>query len=72
MALPSHKRPKSEKRNRRAANRLQKVAHIKCANCSRPIRSHQVCPVCGIYRGKEFIKKKKTAVKKEEDKKQKK
>jgi len=71
MALPSKKRPKSEKRNRRAANRLQKVAHIKCANCSRPIRSHQVCPACGIYRGKEFIKKR-TKAKKEESKKQKK
>lgn len=71
MALPSKKRPKSEKRNRRAANRLQKVAHIKCANCSRPIRSHQVCPACGIYRGKEYTKKK-TKAKKEESKKQKK
>lgn len=71
MALPSKKRPKSEKRNRRAANRLAKVAYIKCSGCQRPIRSHQVCPACGIYRGKEFIKKRTVSktVKKEEGKK---
>lgn len=71
MALPSKKRPKSEKRNRRAANRLARVAHVKCSGCHRSIRSHQACPACGTYRGQEVIKKKSTVktVKKEEGKK---
>jgi large subunit ribosomal protein L32 len=68
MALPSKKRPKSEKRNRRAANRLAKAGYVKCSHCGQPIRSHRVCPTCGLYHGKEFIKKK-ISTKKEEGKK---
>jgi len=70
MALPSKKRPKSEKRNRRAANRLAKISHSFCPKCSKPVLSHHLCSFCGTYKAKEFIKKIKTPKKKNvEDKK---
>ncbi|MFN3301702.1 MAG: 50S ribosomal protein L32 [Patescibacteria group bacterium] len=56
MALPSKKRPKSEKRKRRAAKRLKKINFSICPNCGQPIKPYHLCPFCGKYKGREIIK----------------
>jgi large subunit ribosomal protein L32 len=58
MALPSKKRPRSEKRKRRAANRLKKMNLSPCPNCGKLIIPHRLCPFCKKYKGREIIKEK--------------
>jgi len=55
MGLPSKKRPKSEKRKRRAVKKLKKITLSLCPNCKKPVFPHRLCPFCGIYAGKEII-----------------
>lgn len=63
MGLPSKKRPKSEKRNRRAANRLKKINYSSCRRCGKPVRGHRFCQFCGTYKDKEVIRQKDTSKK---------
>lgn len=56
MALPSKKRPKSEKKKRRAAHRLQKINYSYCPHCGKPVKPHHLCQFCGTYKGREIVK----------------
>ncbi len=56
MALPSKKRPRSEKRKRRINQRLKKITYSFCPQCKRPLKPHHFCPFCGTYKGEEVIK----------------
>jgi len=58
MGLPSKKRPKSEKRKRRAAHRLKKMNLSPCPHCQRLIKSHHLCPFRQRYKGREILKEK--------------
>lgn len=55
MGLPSKKRPKSEKRKRRAAKKMKKITLSFCPRCQKPVLSHHLCSFCGTYDGREFI-----------------
>ena len=50
MAVPFRKVSKTRKRMRRSHNAL-------CPNCKTAIKAHRVCPKCGMYKGKQVIKK---------------
>ncbi len=54
------------KGKRRAAIRYRLPSLIPCPNCKQLKPSHQVCPKCGFYKGKEVVKIK---VKKEKEEK---
>ncbi len=71
MALPTQKRSKSRQKRRQYQYRLKKMHLSVCPKCQKPKPSHQVCPFCGTYMGKEIIKLKaeKRKNKKEKDKK---
>ena len=55
MAVPKRKTSKMKKRLRKAANRYEGVQATFCPNCKAPCFPHQVCPVCGMYKGKQVI-----------------
>ena len=55
MAVPKRKTSKMKKRLRKAANRYEGVQATFCPNCKAPCFPHQVCPNCGMYKGKQVI-----------------
>lgn len=65
MGLPSKKRPKSEKRKRRATQKLKKISYSFCPNCGKPKKPYHLCLFCGKYKGREVIKEKILKKKKE-------
>ena len=56
MALQAKRHSKTAKRTRRGAIKLKKLALTACAKCKTMIKPHQVCYVCGNYKGREVIK----------------
>ena len=44
-----------KKRLRKAANRYEGVQATFCPNCKSPCFPHEVCSVCGMYKGKQVI-----------------
>lgn len=56
MALPSKKRPKSEKRKRKASFALKKLILTSCPKCGKGILPYHACPSCGTYASKEVLK----------------
>ena len=56
MALPTQKRSKSRQKRRQYQYRLKKIYLSVCPKCKKPKQSHQTCPFCGTYMGKEIIK----------------
>jgi large subunit ribosomal protein L32 len=40
---------------RRAHDKLTSPGVILCPNCKEPALPHQVCPKCGMYRGKKYL-----------------
>ena len=57
MAVPFRKVSKTRKRMRRSHNALEAVNLFVCPNCKTAIKAHRVCPNCGMYKGKQVIKK---------------
>ncbi|MDR1895111.1 MAG: 50S ribosomal protein L32 [Spirochaetales bacterium] len=56
MAVPKHKASKARTRRRRVINsRLTLGTFRTCPNCGNTMVSHQVCPKCGFYRGKQIL-----------------
>ena len=55
MALPKKKTPKAKQRKRRSHLATTAIQLTACTRCHAPRRSHQVCPSCGFYRGREAI-----------------
>lgn len=56
--LPKRKHSTRRKGKRRAAIKLATPKLSPCPNCGKPRRSHQVCPHCGYYKGKQVVFKK--------------
>ena len=65
MAVPFRRTSKTAKRMRRTHFKLSVSGLVKCPNCGAMIKSHNVCPKCGYYAGKQVVAKKE---KKTEDK----
>ena len=53
--LPKRKISRRRKRNRRAHHALKPTHLLRCDNCGEFKPSHQVCPECGTYNGREVI-----------------
>ena len=54
-ALPKRKITKARRGGRRSHNSLTPPALVTCPQCSSPKLPHQVCTVCGTYKGREVI-----------------
>ena len=59
MAVPFRRTSKTSKRMRRTHFKLSVSGLVKCPNCGATIKSHNVCPKCGYYNGKDVMTKKK-------------
>jgi len=74
MGLPSKKRSKQQKRERRSHIKLVAASFTPCPKCKKPARPHRICPNCGYYKGRDILQKdlkaerKKKRVKKHEQK----
>ncbi len=55
-ALPKRRISTRRKGKRRRAIKLNVPKTITCANCGQLRKSHQTCPSCGYYKGKEVFK----------------
>jgi large subunit ribosomal protein L32 len=53
MAVPKKKTSKSRRDKRRAQHKIEAPRLSLCPVCHQPKRSHQVCPNCKTYRGRE-------------------
>jgi large subunit ribosomal protein L32 len=54
-AVPKKKSPKSRQGKRRSHLRMDTVRLTECPRCHSARPSHQVCPSCGFYRGREAV-----------------
>ncbi len=59
MSVPKKKRTKGSIGKRNSHSALKSAKLNKCPNCGQNIPSHQACPSCGTYKGRD-VKKKKT------------
>jgi len=57
MANPKKRTSKSKKGMRRSHHHLTPPNVIYCSSCGEPTLSHTVCPGCGKYRGRQFLRK---------------
>lgn len=55
MAVPFRRTSKTAKRLRRTHFKLSVSGLVKCPNCGAMIKSHNVCPKCGYYGGKQVV-----------------
>lgn len=55
MAVPFRRTSKTAKRMRRTHFKLSVSGLVKCPNCGATIKSHNVCPKCGYYGGKDVV-----------------
>jgi large subunit ribosomal protein L32 len=58
MGNPKHKVTKSKQGHRRGHDTPSILAYGKCSKCGEIKQAHTVCPACGHYDNKEYIKKK--------------
>ena len=58
MAVPFRRTSKTAKRLRRTHFKLSVSGLVKCPNCGATIKSHNVCPKCGYYAGKDVMTRK--------------
>jgi len=56
MAVPKRKTSQSKRDKRRTHYKVTAVNVSLCPNCKEPKLSHIICPKCGFYRGKQFLK----------------
>ncbi len=54
-ALPKRKYAKARQGERRAHIKLSPPSIISCPQCFSPKLSHQVCPTCGSYAGRDVV-----------------
>lgn len=57
MGVPKGKTSKSNKRQRRAADKITMPGLSKCPQCHGIKKPHQACPACGFYKGQEVVAK---------------
>ncbi len=58
MAVPKCKVSKARRDSRRSNNtKLTAAGLVKCSNpeCNEMIKTHQVCPKCGFYKGQKVL-----------------
>ncbi len=55
MALPKRRHSKTRGRKRRTHWKIASGNLAKCPQCKELKPNHQICPVCGYYKGKQVI-----------------
>src|SRR3990167_629064 len=68
MSVPKRRRSSAVRDAGRSHLALKKVQLGKCSHCQAAIKTHQMCPVCGYYKGRQIL----DIVKKKEDRKKRK
>jgi large subunit ribosomal protein L32 len=53
---PKKRTPHAAQGDRRSHLRLRAANLVPCPQCKSPKPSHQACPHCGMYRGRQVIK----------------
>ncbi len=56
MALPKRKHSKSRSRKRRTHYKMSRPGLSTCQNCGEHKSPHRVCPSCGFYKGRTFVR----------------
>jgi large subunit ribosomal protein L32 len=56
MAHPKRRHSRARGRKRRTHYKIDAPTLSACKECSKMKPSHQVCPFCGFYAGREVIK----------------
>ncbi len=56
MALPKKKTSKSRKGMRRSHDHVA-VPNVIYCECGEPSLSHRICPSCGTYKGRQYLRK---------------
>ena len=56
MALPRKKTSKSKRGMRRAHQRVD-VPNVIYCECGEPSMPHRICPSCGTYKGRQYLRK---------------
>lgn len=55
---PKKRHSRQRQGKRRASIHLTLARTVSCLNCGADILTHQICPSCGFYKGKQVVKKK--------------
>jgi len=55
MAVPTRRTSKTRKAKRRSHEALKAANLSACPSCGEQIKSHTVCPSCGMYDGKKIL-----------------
>ncbi len=56
MPKVKHRHSKARGRKRRTHYKAEAPSEFKCDQCQKAIVSHQVCPYCGYYKGRQVKK----------------
>ncbi|GMR04994.1 MAG: 50S ribosomal protein L32 [Thermodesulfobacteriota bacterium] len=60
MPNPKKRHSRCKTGSRRSHDFLTKPALSLCPECGEPKRPHNVCPSCGVYKGRTVVKKEET------------
>ncbi len=55
MAVPKKRTPPSKQGTRRSHHRVVTAQLVRCPQCRAMRANHRVCPVCGIYNGRQVL-----------------
>lgn len=66
MAEPKKRLTSTRSGNRRSHLAPEKKSLAACSHCKSPVTPHQVCKVCGFYKGNDVLKLEEKAKAKEE------
>ncbi|GAA2303843.1 MULTISPECIES: 50S ribosomal protein L32 [Glycomyces] len=55
MAVPKRRMSRSNTRHRRSQWKATPIQLVECPQCHAKKRGHQVCEVCGTYKGRQVL-----------------
>jgi len=64
MSVPKQHHTKGRRDRRRIRFKIETKTLVACSHCKKMIKSHEICPYCGYYKGKEEVKMAKKTKKK--------
>ena len=64
MSVPKQRHTKGRQKRRRANIKITAKKLVDCSHCKKMIKSSEICPYCGFYKGKEIVAVKKKKAKK--------
>ncbi|MDP1845387.1 MAG: 50S ribosomal protein L32 [Candidatus Moranbacteria bacterium] len=56
MSVPKQHHTKGRRDRARARFKILKKKLVSCSHCKKMIKTHETCPYCGFYKGKEVVK----------------